>query len=254
MTIQSEGGGMWKVHASNYDMAWKKRCCKTVWVKCTEGFFLIYMYPSKWSEGCSVVSDSWRPHGLYSPWNSPGQNMKWVAFPFSRGSSQLRDPTQVSRIAGRFFTSWATREAHIQVRIDLNECGGHSQKRKGEEVIKEQLEEHVWAFSRTSEPLGYYQPSTCKCPPVSSGLNLSARTWSVSACLPPLMGNSPFVFGWAVSGYLRKWGELLVCVCKRYRKREKDREREETKGESEKEAGKKQKGRVRKRQGRNLGF
>ena len=31
--------------------------------------------------------------------------------PSSRGSSQSRDQTQVSRIAGRFFTSWATREA-----------------------------------------------------------------------------------------------------------------------------------------------
>ena len=28
----------------------------------------------KWSESCSVVSDSLWPHGLYSPWNSPGQN------------------------------------------------------------------------------------------------------------------------------------------------------------------------------------
>ena len=27
-----------------------------------------------WSESCSVVSDSLQPHGLYSPWNSPGQN------------------------------------------------------------------------------------------------------------------------------------------------------------------------------------
>ena len=34
--------------------------------------------------------------------------LQWVAFPFSRGSSQPRDWTQVSRIAGRFFTSWAT--------------------------------------------------------------------------------------------------------------------------------------------------
>ena len=25
-------------------------------------------------ENCLVVSDSIRPHGLYSPWNSPGQN------------------------------------------------------------------------------------------------------------------------------------------------------------------------------------
>ena len=34
--------------------------------------------------------------------------LEWVAFPFSRGSSQPRDRTQVSCIAGRFFTSWAT--------------------------------------------------------------------------------------------------------------------------------------------------
>ena len=31
--------------------------------------------------------------------------LEWVAFPFSRGSSQPRDRTQVSHIAGRFFTS-----------------------------------------------------------------------------------------------------------------------------------------------------
>ena len=77
-----------------------------------------------------------RPHGLYSPWNSPGQNtemgscsllqgmfptqgsnpglphckrilyqlshkgspkiLEWVAYPFSRGSSQYRDQTRVS--------------------------------------------------------------------------------------------------------------------------------------------------------------
>ena len=37
--------------------------------------------------------------------------LEWVTFPFSRGSSQPRDRTQVSRSAGRFFTSWATREA-----------------------------------------------------------------------------------------------------------------------------------------------
>ena len=37
--------------------------------------------------------------------------LEWVAFPFSRGSSQPRDWNQVSHIAGGFFISWATREA-----------------------------------------------------------------------------------------------------------------------------------------------
>ena len=37
--------------------------------------------------------------------------LEWGAFPFSRGSSQSRDQTQVSGIAGRFFANWATMEA-----------------------------------------------------------------------------------------------------------------------------------------------
>jgi len=37
--------------------------------------------------------------------------LEWVAFPFSRGSFQPRDQTQVSSIAGGFFISRATREA-----------------------------------------------------------------------------------------------------------------------------------------------
>ena len=36
--------------------------------------------------------------------------LEWVANFIPRGSSQPRDQTQVSYIAGRFFTSWATRE------------------------------------------------------------------------------------------------------------------------------------------------
>ena len=43
------------------------------------------------------MSDSLRPHGLYSLWNSSGQNTGVGIFPFSRGSSQprveLRSPT-----------------------------------------------------------------------------------------------------------------------------------------------------------------
>ena len=54
------------------------------------------------SETRPLMSNFLWPHGLYSPWNSPGQNTG-VAFPFSRGSSQPRDRTQVSHIASRFF-------------------------------------------------------------------------------------------------------------------------------------------------------
>ena len=110
-----------------------------------------------WSESHSVLSDSLQPHGLYTPWNSPGQNtgvgslsllqgifptqeskpgllpcrqilyqlshqgspriLEWVAYPFSKGSSQSRNRTRVSCIAGRFFTNWAIREALVERRV-----------------------------------------------------------------------------------------------------------------------------------------
>ena len=45
-------------------------------------------------------------HGLLQ-----ARTLECVAVPFSRGSYQPRERTQVSRIAGVFFTSWATSEA-----------------------------------------------------------------------------------------------------------------------------------------------
>ena len=44
-------------------------------------------------------------------WILQARILERVAFLFSRGPSQLRDRTQVSCIAGGFFTSWATSEA-----------------------------------------------------------------------------------------------------------------------------------------------
>ena len=38
------------------------------------------------------------------------RTLEWVAFPFSGGSSQPRDHTWASWIAGKFFIVWATRE------------------------------------------------------------------------------------------------------------------------------------------------
>ena len=42
--------------------------------------------------------------------------LEWIAYPFSSRSSWLRNQTRVSCIAGRFFTSWAIREAHLKLR------------------------------------------------------------------------------------------------------------------------------------------
>ena len=67
--------------------------------------------PESESESRSVMSDSLRPHGLYPtrllcPWNSPGQNIGVGSLSLLQGIF----PTQVSCIAGGFFTSSATRD------------------------------------------------------------------------------------------------------------------------------------------------
>ena len=123
------------------------------------GIWSLNKFENQWGLQVSVqVTQSCltlRSHGLYSPWNSPGQNtgvgslsflqgifptqglnpglphcrrilyqlsyhklshkgtpriLEWVAYPFSRGSSQPRNWTRVSCIAGGFFTNWAIRE------------------------------------------------------------------------------------------------------------------------------------------------
>ena len=55
---------------------------------------------------CGLSSSS--VHGILQ-----ARILEWDAISFSRGSSQPRDQTQFSRIAGRFFTIWAAREAIV---------------------------------------------------------------------------------------------------------------------------------------------
>ena len=49
---------------------------------------------------------------MYSPWNSPGQNTGVGSLSLLQGIFPTQDQTHVSCIAGRYFTAWATREAH----------------------------------------------------------------------------------------------------------------------------------------------
>ena len=62
----------------------------------------------KVAQSCPTLCDpmDYTVHGILQ-----ARILEWVAFPFSRESSQPTDGTQVSCIAGEFFTSWATREA-----------------------------------------------------------------------------------------------------------------------------------------------
>ena len=46
------------------------------------------------SESCSVVSDSLWPHGLYCPWNSPGQSTRVDSCSFSRGIFLTQESNQ----------------------------------------------------------------------------------------------------------------------------------------------------------------
>ena len=61
----------------------------------------------KVAQSCPTLCDpmNYTAHGILQ-----ARILEWVAFPFSRGSTQPRNQTQVSCIAGGFFTSWATRE------------------------------------------------------------------------------------------------------------------------------------------------
>ena len=65
---------------------------------------------------CSLPGSS--IHGIFQ-----ARILEWVAFPFSRRSSQPRDWTWVSRIVGRCFTVWATRE--VPKKCNAKECSNN---------------------------------------------------------------------------------------------------------------------------------
>ena len=79
----------------------------------------------KWWTSLSCVllfATPWTVHGIFQV-----RMLEWVAFPFARGSSQPRDWTQVSHIAGGFFTSWARGKVHYHVGwyhgdVNIDQC------------------------------------------------------------------------------------------------------------------------------------
>ena len=70
--------------------------------------FNLYAEWVKVAQSCLTLCDpmAYTVHGILQV-----RILEWIAFHFSRRSSQPRNWTQVSRTAGRFFTSWTTREA-----------------------------------------------------------------------------------------------------------------------------------------------
>ena len=126
-------------------------------------FLHLYSMKMKWKWKSLSRVQLFATRGLCSPWNSPGQNtgvgshslpqgifpaqgsnpgllhwrqilyqlshqgspkiLEWVAYPFSSGSSLPRSWTGVSCIAGRFFTSWATKEALVVSFLVVSSAG-----------------------------------------------------------------------------------------------------------------------------------
>ena len=109
-------GSIWKTRKPLPLLHFLFSSCLSWWLEST------YLNPWKIKENSQGVQLKWKLlshiqlfvtpwtihpiHGILQAWI-----LAWVAVSFSRRSSQPRDQTQVSRIAGAFLTSWATREA-----------------------------------------------------------------------------------------------------------------------------------------------
>ena len=71
--------------------------------------------------------------------------LKWVAISFFRGSSRLRDQTQVSHVAGRRFILWATREGLANADCMWLSVKGHQSTHRWAAFCKEGHQS--WSFS-----------------------------------------------------------------------------------------------------------
>ena len=71
--------------------------------------FLLGVFPTQGRSNPGLSHCRWILYQLNHK-GSP-RVLEWVAYPFSGGSSWPRNGTTISRIAGWFFTSWATGEA-----------------------------------------------------------------------------------------------------------------------------------------------
>ena len=104
---------------------WKWKSLSRVWLFVTPWTIQsrLYSRPEYWSQWPSLLQGIFPTQGLniglphcrqiLHPLNHKGSPwiMEWVAYPFSGGSSQPRNRTGVSCIAGGFLTNWTMREA-----------------------------------------------------------------------------------------------------------------------------------------------
>ena len=75
LTSHSRMSGFWCVSTPSWFSGfWRSFLCHFPVYSC-HLFLISSAFVNEVNESCSVVSNSLRPHGLYSPWNSPGQNI-----------------------------------------------------------------------------------------------------------------------------------------------------------------------------------
>ena len=90
----------------------KLKCIFTKWKKpIWKGYiwydsnYMLLLLLSRFSRVWLCATQGLQPTRLLRPWDSPGKNNGVGCHSSSRGSSWLRDQTQVSCIAGQFFTA-----------------------------------------------------------------------------------------------------------------------------------------------------
>ena len=73
----------------------------------------------KVAQSCPTLCDAmyYTVHGILQ-----ARILEWVAVAFTKGSSQCRDQTQVSSIAGRFSTSWAVHGCNLKNNRVISLC------------------------------------------------------------------------------------------------------------------------------------
>ena len=81
---------------------------------CPLHFYPIHIVKVKVAQSCPTLCSpmNYTVHGILQ-----ARILEWVAFPFSRGSSQPRNWSRVSCITGGFFTNWVFREAHTYCKV-----------------------------------------------------------------------------------------------------------------------------------------
>ena len=121
-----DGVYLWQIHVDIWQNQYnivklkKKIKFKKMWVKLPQpwGISLICLkvkVKAALSRARHFASQ-WTVHGILQD-----RIPEWVAYLFSRGSPQLRDPSRVSCTSGRFFTSWSTKEAQMALEVSYIE-------------------------------------------------------------------------------------------------------------------------------------